>query len=164
MQSKMKSPKASAKYPRWFLLGCEGSLVCRRPQVFGDTEDSNLKLPVWLLMTHQRIASRFIPPASLQSIAEAVGEGEVSWLPSVSPLNQTYYAGKEDNPFILYLAGKTSSRNASRQTVCFALSCLAASAINCFFVACSGVMCVSVYLATVVRHQDRLVWGWRTTR
>ncbi len=117
----------------------------------------NLKLPVWLSMTHQWIASRFIPPTSLQSIAEAAGGGEVSQLLSVSPLNQTYYAGKEDNPFILYLAGKTSSRNASRQTVCSAFTRLAASAINCVFVACSGVMCVSVYLATVVRHQIRLV-------
>lgn len=120
--------------------------------MLGDTEKSDPKHPVWLFMTHLRIASRFIPPASLQSIAEAAGEGEVSWLLSVSPLNQTYYAGKEDNPFILYLAGKTSSRNASRQTVCSALSCLAASAINSVFVACGGVMCVSVYLATVVRH------------
>lgn len=65
----------------------------------GDTEDSNLKLPVWLSMTRQWIASLFIPPASLQSIAEATGEGEVSWLFSpFPPLNQTYYAGK-DNPF-----------------------------------------------------------------
>lgn len=30
---------------------------------------------------------------------------------------------------------------------------LAASAINCFFVACGGVVCMSVYLTTVVRHQ-----------
>lgn len=94
--------------------------------MLGDAEDSNLKLPVWLSMTHQWIAGRFIPPASLQSIAGAAGEGEVSRLLSVSPLNQTYYAGKQDNPFILYLAGKTSPRNASRQTVCSALSCLAA--------------------------------------
>lgn len=125
--------------------------------MLGDAEDSNLKLPVWLSMTNQWIASRFIPPAGLQSIAEAGGQGEVCWLLSVSPLNQTYNAGKEDNPFILYLAGKTSPRNASRQTVCSALSRLAASAINCTFVACGEVMCVSVYLATVVRQQDRLV-------
>lgn len=125
--------------------------------MLGDTEDSNLTLPVWLSVTHQWIASRFTPPASLQSIAGAAGEGEVSWLLSVSPLNQTYYAGKEDNPFILYLAVKTSPRNASRQTVCSALSCLAASVINSVFVACGEVMCMSVYLATVVRRLDRLV-------
>lgn len=84
----------STKYPLWFLLGCEKSLVCRRPQVLGETEDSNLKLPVCLSVTHQWIPRPFIP-SSLQSIAEAAGEGEVSWLLSVSPLNQAYYAGKE---------------------------------------------------------------------
>ena len=74
MQGEMYK-KAITKYPGWFLLGCERSLVCWRPQVLGHTEDSNLKLPVWLSMTHQWIASRFIPPASPQSITEAAGEG-----------------------------------------------------------------------------------------
>ena len=45
----------SSKYPQCFLLGRERGLVCRRPQVLGDTEDSNLKLPVWSLMTHTNV-------------------------------------------------------------------------------------------------------------
>lgn len=45
----------SSKYPQRFLLGRERGLVCRRPQVLGDTEDSNLKLPVCLSMTHTNV-------------------------------------------------------------------------------------------------------------
>lgn len=58
------------KYPAVVLWGYDLSEV-------GDVANSHLKLPVCLVITHRRTPGQFIPPASLQSIAEAAGEGGV---------------------------------------------------------------------------------------
>lgn len=113
----------------------------------GEMADSNLELCLWPLEDI---------PVKNYLIQSSCWFSINSWLLSISPLNQAYHAGREDNPFILYLAAKTSWRNAWRQNVCSALCSLTASEINYVFVICSGVMCMPVFVATLVRYKDKL--------
>ena len=56
------------------------ALSMQETSSLGETQDSNLKLCIWPLRTYQWKASRIIPLAGLQSIAEAGGMGFLAFL------------------------------------------------------------------------------------
>lgn len=53
-----------------------------------------------------------------------------------------------------FILQERQAQGMPQSKMCSALSCPAASAINFVFVVCSGIMCLSVCLASVVRSQD----------